>query len=276
MFHTTRLTGKAPQEPRFNTPETQLIWGAAMAYLTGNPDQMKSWLKPPAEGVTLAQTDLWKQVSGTDFAYGELLSHAHHIREALRDKDTKYGWGEPGSGFQFDRNKNLINVDFMQSLIVGFEHARADVYHTREAEETDVAIYRGENGWHYRGIAALAADLKWPLIGEFLGGTQRLTPRVQLVLTPGTKNLSIPNEDARAVDLEDSNLFALNRFPGYDRWEDGSRITYGLEWDLDRPNWSIQSVIGQSYRLSRKQGIFPRIGFTATVRDLPRRPEATR
>ena len=30
-----------------------------------------------------------------------------------------------------------------------------------------------------------------------------------------------------SVDLEDSNLFALNRFPGYDRWEDGSRVTYG-------------------------------------------------
>ncbi|MDE1153850.1 MAG: hypothetical protein PW788_15060 [Micavibrio sp.] len=50
------------------------------------------------------------------------------MREALRDKDTKYGWGDPGTGFTFDRQKNLINVDFMQSLIVGFEHARADVY----------------------------------------------------------------------------------------------------------------------------------------------------
>ena len=121
-------TGKAPQEPRFDTPETQLIWGASLAFLSANHDQMKTWLKPPAEGVALPQTELWKQVSTTDFAYGELLSHAHHIREALRDKDTKYGWGEPGTGFTFDRAKNLINVDFMQSMIVGFEHARADVY----------------------------------------------------------------------------------------------------------------------------------------------------
>lgn len=121
-------TGKAPQQPRFDTPETQLVWGAALAFLTINPDQMKSWPKPPAEGEKLPQTDLWKQVTGTDFAYNELLSHAHHIREALRDKDTKYGWGEPGTGFSYDRQRNLINVDFMQSMIVGFEHARADVY----------------------------------------------------------------------------------------------------------------------------------------------------
>jgi LPS-assembly protein len=134
---------------------------------------------------------------------------------------------------------------------------RADAYHTNDSAETAVAIYRGEDGWQYRAIGALAADLRWPLVGPLLGGIQRLTPRVQLVLTPPTPNLKIPNEDARAVDLEDSNLFALSRFPGYDRWEDGSRITYGVEWALDRPKWSVQAVVGQSYRLTREPGIFP-------------------
>lgn len=136
-------------------------------------------------------------------------------------------------------------------------YARADAYHTDEAEKTTVDLYRGKNGWHHRAIGALAADLRWPLVGPLWGGTQRLTPRVQLVLTPKTENLDIPNEDARAVDLEDSNLFALSRFPGYDRWEDGSRITYGMEWAYDRPRWSIYSVIGQSYRLTRQPSIFP-------------------
>ena len=136
-------------------------------------------------------------------------------------------------------------------------YGRADAYHTDEAEETAVDIYRGKDGWQYRAIGALAADLRWPLVGPMLGGTQRLTPRVQLVLTPPTENLDIPNEDARAVDLEDSNLFALNRFPGYDRWEDGSRVTYGVEWALDRPKWAVQAVIGQSYRLTREPSIFP-------------------
>lgn len=120
-------TGKAPQEPKFDTPEKQLIWGAALAYLTLNPEQMKTWTTPPAEDVKLPGTDLWKQVTGTEFAYSELLSHAHYIREALRDKDMRYAWGEPGSSFTYDRQKKTINIDFMQSLIVGFEHARADV-----------------------------------------------------------------------------------------------------------------------------------------------------
>src|SRR4051812_9951203 len=148
-------------------------------------------------------------------------------------------------------------------------YVRGDVYHTDDSASTEVAIYRGSDGWHSRGIAALAADVKWPFVGPAFGGIQRLVPRVQLVLTPPTPNLDIPNEDARAIDLEDSNLFALNRFPGYDRWEDGSRITYGVDWSLDRPNLSITSNIGQSYRIVSRPGIFPEgTGLTDQLSDI--------
>ena len=121
-------TGEAPKQPKFDTPETQLLWGAALSYLSVNPDQMKTWAKPPAEKTPLTQTALWRQVTGTRQAHQELLSHAHHVREALRDKDTRYSWGAPGTGFSFERTRNSINIDFVQSMIVGFEHARADVY----------------------------------------------------------------------------------------------------------------------------------------------------
>ncbi len=136
-------------------------------------------------------------------------------------------------------------------------YSRADVYHTADTERTATAIYRGDAGWTGRAIGALAADLRWPFVGAFLGGTQRITPRVQIVGSPRTRNLAIPNEDARAIDLEDSNLFALNRFPGYDRWEDGARVTYGLEYALDLPRFSLSSLIGQSYRFSKQSDIFP-------------------
>jgi LPS-assembly protein len=146
---------------------------------------------------------------------------------------------------------------------------RGDVYHTDDAEDTTVAIYRGTDGWHARAIGALAADVQWPFIGDFFGGIQRLVPRVQLVLTPPTSNIDIPNEDSRSVDLEDSNLFALNRFAGYDRWEDASRVTYGFDWSLDRKNLSIDSTIGQSYRFGRLRNIFPEgTGLTGRVSDI--------
>ena len=148
-------------------------------------------------------------------------------------------------------------------------YGRGDVYHTDDAQSTPVAIYSGTNGWHTRFIGALAADVQWPFVGPLFGGIQTLVPRVQLVLTPPTPNIDIPNEDARSIDLEDSNLFALNRFPGYDRWEDASRVTYGIDWSLDRPHLSISSTIGQSYRLVDRPGIFPQgTGLTDRLSDI--------
>ena len=136
-------------------------------------------------------------------------------------------------------------------------YARGDVYHASDTLLTQTVNYRGDEGWTGRFIGALAADLKWPFIGQFLGGTQRFTPRVQFVASPPTPNLSIPNEDARSVDLEDSNLFSLNRFPGYDRWEDGVRVTYGADWEFELPGVSVTANIGQSYRLNNRATILP-------------------
>ena len=72
-----------------------------------------------------------------------------------------------------------------------------------------------------------------------------------------------------AIELEDTNLFALNRFPGYDRVEDGTRFTYGVDWQFERPEWRISSTIGQSYRLSSKPTIFPNgTGLTSRTSDV--------
>jgi LPS-assembly protein len=135
--------------------------------------------------------------------------------------------------------------------------ARGDVYHSDENDLTPTVVYQGEPGWQTRVVAVAAADMRWPFVGEFLGGVQRITPRVQFALSPHARNLSIPDEDSRAIDLEDTNLFALNRFPGYDRWEDGARVTYGLEYNLDLPHFSLLSQVGQTYRFSGNLGIFP-------------------
>jgi LPS-assembly protein len=149
------------------------------------------------------------------------------------------------------------SITAMGQELILTAYARGDIYHSSDNQLTSTLIYRGEEGWHARGIAAAAAELRWPLVGPFMGGTQRLTPRFQVVASPPTRNIAIPNEDARSVDLEDSNLFALNRFPGYDRWEDGMRATYGADWSIDLPGVSARTTIGQSYRFSQKPAIFP-------------------
>jgi len=135
---------------------------------------------------------------------------------------------------------------------------RGDVYHSDDNLATITPAYRGASGWQGRAVAIGAIDVKWPFIGSIAEeGTQIFTPRIQLVAAPQIRNLDIPNEDARAIDLEDSNLFALNRFPGYDRVEDGARIVYGADWMANLPGWRLKTTIGQSYRLTDKPTLFP-------------------
>ncbi|WP_246525034.1 LPS-assembly protein LptD [Sphingobium phenoxybenzoativorans] len=157
------------------------------------------------------------------------------------------------AGFQWDLRK----LTGMGQEITFTTYLRGDVYHTDETDLTRTVIYRGDEGWHARGIAAAAVDVRWPFIGEAFGGTQRITPRVQIVASPHLANMKVPNEDSRSVDLDDSNLFALNRFSGYDRFEDSTRITYGFEYQVDRKDLSLDAVVGQSYRLNSRSTILP-------------------
>lgn len=156
--------------------------------------------------------------------------------------------------------------------LTGF--ARGDVYNSEDNALNETAIYSGDSGWQTRGIVTAALDVKWPFIGQAFGGTQTLTPRFQVVATPAISNLSLPNEDSRSVDLEDTNLFALNRFPGYDRYEDNVRATYGLEWNLSRPNLRVDAIVGQSYRLANNSNIVPEgTGLSERFSDIVGRTE---
>ncbi len=169
---------------------------------------------------------------------------------------------------------NLQRITSMGQEVSLTALVRGDVYHSSQNALTTTATYQGDPGWQARGIATAALDVKWPFVGEFLGGTQVLTPRIQIVASPQIRNLDVPNEDARAIDLEDSNLFALNRFPGYDRVEDGVRFTYGFDWQFNQPGLKIKTTVGQSYRLTSEPPLLPDgTGLSDRVSDFVGRTE---
>jgi LPS-assembly protein len=138
---------------------------------------------------------------------------------------------------------------------------RGDVYNVGRPQAATLPEYAGDRGVSARAIPVLALDMEWPFAGAALGGTQTISPRVQLVLKPGSSNIGFPNEDSRAIELEDISLFEINRFPGQDQFEGGSRVTYGLAYTLDRPGIALRSEIGQSWTFANgtlgRMGEFP-------------------
>lgn len=133
--------------------------------------------------------------------------------------------------------------------VTGTVLLRGDLYNTTNRLGATLPSYRGNEGFQTRGIALAAVDAEWPFSGAAFGGTQTITPRVQIVAAPLNLNRGVPNEDARSNELEDTNLFALNRYSGYDRFESGTRLNYGLEYGLTRAHFRFSSEIGASIRL---------------------------
>ncbi len=136
--------------------------------------------------------------------------------------------------------------------------ARGDLYNVTDNDRPDDIVYAGRNGTHFRLTPVAAIEARWPLLAPGFGGSQILEPIVQLVAARRDTDVAdFPNEDSRSIDLDETNLFSLNRFPGYDRFEGGVRLTYGARYAIDSGKVRLETQFGQSYRLNADQNVFP-------------------
>jgi LPS-assembly protein len=131
--------------------------------------------------------------------------------------------------------------------------------HVQELSEAPFFGPPGEDGAWTNGNVRAAVDLRWPLIrpaGEW--GSQILEPRVQVVSGPGTgRQLFIPPEDSLDLEFTDANLFDLNRFPGRDRQEGGTRVDAAMRAAWLFPNGGqVEALVGRSFRAST-EALFP-------------------
>ena len=129
-------------------------------------------------------------------------------------------------------------------------HARADVYDVSDAARPDSLFFGGVDGTYTRFLPSIVASFRWPFVKTSGKGIQQIIePVVRLVVAPNGGNPEgLPNEDSRTFELTDTNILALNRLPGLDRWEGGTRINYGLRWMLIASKVNLEALVAQSYR----------------------------
>jgi LPS-assembly protein len=102
-----------------------------------------------------------------------------------------------------------------------------------------------------RFLGYAGAELSWPLINTSGATDTILEPMVQaLVASDDSESARIINEDSRTAELDETLLFDHNRAAGYDLWESGTRLTYGLR---STTFWGdgnqLRGFIGQSRRI---------------------------
>jgi LPS-assembly protein len=119
-----------------------------------------------------------------------------------------------------------------------------------------------------RERATVGLDISYPLIRRLADGSDLIVePMGQVSLsTDPDLDPRIPNEDSETLELDESSLFRVDRFPGHDLMEGGLRFTAGvrttLRWDSSR---SASVFVGRSMRDAGQDG------FRVPVPDNPSR-----
>jgi len=137
---------------------------------------------------------------------------------------------------------------------------RGDAYHVADRDVAQGGSGRSDEGTETRLLPKAHIVSSYPLVKPMERMQATVEPIVALTAAPAINvvDSSIPNEDSQDVQLDASNVFEPDRFPGKDRLEDRSHATYGVRSGLYGYGGSYGEVfLGQSYRFDSEDNPFP-------------------
>jgi len=99
-----------------------------------------------------------------------------------------------------------------------------------------------------RPMPAVGVEYRYPFVDVEPWGTQTVEPIAQVIVRPNETDIGkFPNEDAQSLVFDDSNLFQIDKYSGWDRVEGGSRANVGLQYTAQfNGAGSIDGNIGSS------------------------------
>jgi len=168
---------------------------------------------------------------------------------------TNFGWRLP-----------YVHKSTAKKFVASFNDF-ADGYYATEVGRPAASRYTGFAGRIYP-----VAKLGWryPFVREMGNVRIIVEPRAALIASiTGLNSSRIPNEDSIDFEFDDSNLFSINRRPGRDRVDDGSRFVYGINTTfLGNRGGQTEFFLGQSFRLAGGKGFGSGSGLNKTLSDL--------
>jgi LPS-assembly protein len=100
-----------------------------------------------------------------------------------------------------------------------------------------------------QGLAALT--YAYPFVKHAPAGTHIVEPIAQVVARPAhVSQRRLPDEDAKSLVWDDTLLFDVDKFSGWDRIETGTRANFGVQYTYQATGGgSARLILGQSYQL---------------------------
>lgn len=157
---------------------------------------------------------------------------------------------------------------------------RSDLYNNSNTEFPDFPQYAGIDGTHSRLLPKLALDWRLPFLKAGETTSQVIEPIFSIIVAPTKPNLpenvvNFTNEDSRNFEFDENNLFSHNRFNGYDRWEGGTRVNFGVRYNLYTDDINMIATIGQSVRLNNTETFPVGSGYEGKASDFVGRVDLT-
>lgn len=136
---------------------------------------------------------------------------------------------------------------------------KSDLYYVSDYMYNNRDEYEGTVG---RVFPQLGVEWRLPFVRATETSRQILEPVIVAVLAPENDNdiEKIPDADSADTEFDDANILSLDRYAGYDRNDDGSRVSYGLNWSsYDDFMGRTSAFIAQSYQLSKESSFMDAI-----------------
>ena len=133
-----------------------------------------------------------------------------------------------------------------------FASLRGDAAAVSIENQPGVSNYlRPGDSTQFRAMPTAGVEYRYPFINVQSWGTQTITPIAQVIVRPNETSIgALPNEDSQSLIFDDSNLFKINKFSGWDRIEGGGRANVGVEYTAQFNRAGFLNVMfGQSYQL---------------------------
>jgi LPS-assembly protein len=165
-----------------------------------------------------------------------------------------------------DSNRAIIQANWRRQMVdrIGqvftpFGRLRGDVYDVDEPEvlelsgTEDLVTADPEGGAILRGTAVGGLEYRYPFITTTGAVTHTVEPIGQIIARPSSSGdqQKIPNEDALSLVFDDTLLFDIDKFSGYDRIETGTRANVGFRYTAQLTTGAYARLVaGQSYQVA--------------------------
>jgi LPS-assembly protein len=195
-----------------------------------------SWVHPVID---------YNYIVGAPVLGGE-LSFSGHVRSMVRNDggtDTNHAVAEA--------NWRRKMIDPIGQVWTPFGYARGDIYSYSEARDPDT-LAPIPNDTVARAIGAVGLLYSYPFVAHTALASHIIEPTAQIITRPNRiDQRRLPDEDAKSLVLDDTLLFDVDKFSGYDRLETGTRANVGLQYTFQMNKGAYaRAVFGQSFHLA--------------------------